>query len=142
VERGRAREKEAGKEFLRSLTSNARLIIAVPSRDRRGRPLPRRTRLQTQGVIEAAMLDACGGATTLRGVGLWRNESGEVVRERIVVVISYLPDLVSPAQVEAVRRCILHMFTAANQESIFAVVNERPFLVRPSDASGANEQAA
>jgi hypothetical protein len=48
--------------------------------------------------IEATLLEVATGTTTFKGFGTWKNGGARPVRERILVVESYMPPKIRRAQ--------------------------------------------
>jgi len=83
-----ATQHHEAEDLVAALLGGARVRVFIPGRDREGRILQSRSYTAS---IEGLLVDVAGGATTISGIGVWRDGRGRVVRERIRVVESYLP---------------------------------------------------
>jgi hypothetical protein len=113
-------------QLARSLKPFALVRVTVPSTDSSRRPLSLE-RLRRE--IEATLLEVATGTTTFRGFGTWRNGGPRPVRERILVVESYMPSRLRPVQSRWIAGALSMIAQRARQDALFVAVNGRPFLL-------------
>jgi len=110
----------------RSLTSHALVQVVVPSADRSRRPVPSQ---RFRRLIEEIFLEVATGTITLQGEGTWMNRGAQPVRERILLVESFLPARMSSVGSRRIARRLSEIAQLADQEALFVAVNGRPFLL-------------
>lgn len=113
-------------QLARSLKPRALVRVTVPSRDRSHRSLPSERILRE---VERALLAVASGTTTFRGHGTWLNGGARPVRERILVVESYLPSTYDSRKSRSIAQRLLEIARWANQDALFVVVDGRPILL-------------
>jgi len=113
-------------QLARSLKPFALVRVTVPSVDRSHRPL---SLSRVRAEIEAILLKVAAGTTSFSGLGTWRNGCARPVRERVLVVESYLPARVDRLQSRGIARALSMVARRARQDALFVVVNGRPFLL-------------
>ncbi len=85
---------------MRTTMLHHRIAVYVPQYDKDGRELANDPVHQA----EQWFADQFGGATSMMATGLFRNEAGVVIRERVTVVYAYVPpDDVTTAQTRVLR---------------------------------------
>ena len=110
----------------RSLKPFALVRVTVPSVDRSHRSLSlERVRKE----IEASLLEVATGTTTFEGLGTWKNGGARPVRERILIVESYMPARLGRVQSRRVASALSLIARRARQDALFVAVNGRPFLL-------------
>lgn len=100
--------------------------VTVPSRDRSHRLL---SSARIQREIEATLLAVASGTTTFNGLGTWRNGGPRPVRERILVVESYMPAIMGRRESRSVAAALALIARRTRQDALFVVVNGRPILL-------------
>lgn len=110
----------------RSLKPLALVRVTVPSRDRSHR-LISSARIRRE--IEATLLSVCTGTTTLKGLGTWRDGGPRPVRERILIVESYMPANLGKRASRSIATGLSRIALRARQDALFVVVNGRPILL-------------
>ncbi len=113
-------------QVARSLKPLALVRVTVPSVDWSRRSLSVE-RLRKE--IEATLLAVATGTTTFKGLGTWKNGGARPVRERILVVESYMPSRLRPVQSRWIVRSLSMIARRARQDALFVAVNGRPFLL-------------
>ena len=112
--------------FAQSLKPFALVRVHVPSVDRSHRPLSSE---RVRREVEASLLEVASGTTTLEGLGTWKNGSAHPVRERILIVESYMPARLAPIQCRRIAASLSAVARRAHQDALFVAVNGRPFLL-------------
>jgi len=113
-------------QLARSLKPLALVRVTVPSRDRSRRSI---SSARIRRDIEATLLAVASGTTTFNGLGTWRNGGPHPVRERILVVESYMPASLGQRDSRRVAAGLSLIARRASQDSLFVVVNGRPILL-------------
>lgn len=122
------RMRQAVDSLSKRLKPHALVRVIVPSHDRFGRSL---TSLQSlRRFVEEGLAKLAGGVTSLSGEGIYHNGHPQSIRERVIVVESYLPARITPGQRRAFRSLIEDLAARAEQEALAVVVDGRLFLVR------------
>jgi hypothetical protein len=101
--------------------------VVVPSVNRSHRPLPSQ---RFRKRIEETLLEVTTGTTTYEGVGAWKNGGARAVRERILIVESYMPARLSTEARRRVANCLAAVACDANQDALFVAIDGRPFLLQ------------
>jgi len=110
----------------RSLKPFALVRVTVPSTDSSSRSLSSE-RLRRD--IEKTLLEVATGTTTFRGFGTWKNGGAHPVREKILVVESYMPSKLRPVQSRWIASALSMIARRARQDALFVAVNGHPFLL-------------
>lgn len=113
-------------QLARSLKPLALVRVTVPSRDRSHRLLSSARILRE---VEAALLAVASGTTTFSGLGTWRNGGTRAVRERILIVESYMPANLGWRESRSVAAGLSSIARRSRQDALFVVVNGRPILL-------------
>ncbi len=113
-------------ELVRSLKPNVLVRVMVPSVDHSLRAL---ASIRFQRQIEKVLLAVATGTTTYRAVGAWRNGGPQPVRERVLIVESYLPARVTKRDRWQIVECLCAVARAAKQDALLVAVDGRPFLL-------------
>ncbi len=113
-------------QLARSLRPHALVRVTVPSRDRSHRSVSSERILRE---IEETLLAVASGTTTFRGQGTWLNGGSQPIRERILVVESYMPAALDRRKSRRVAEKLLQIAHRARQDALFVVANGRPILL-------------
>ncbi len=113
-------------QLARSLKPLALVRVTVPSRDRSHRLL---SSARIRREIEATLLAVASGTTTFNGLGTWLNGGPRPVREKILVVESYMPADLGRRDSRRVAVELSEIARRARQDALFVVVNGRPILL-------------
>jgi len=119
-------------QLARSLKPLALVRVTVPSVDRSHRSVSSE---RVRKEIEEALLEVASGTTTFRGLGTWKNGGARPVRERILVVESYMPAKLGRVKSRRIAKVLSMIAWRARQDALFVVVNGRPFLLPGSYSS-------
>lgn len=98
----------------------------VPSADRSRRPVAVR---YFHKCVELALLGVATGTTTIAAQGAWNSGAGSTVRERVLIVESYLRERLSLAERRHFVAQMKEIAHRAKQEALLVVVDQRAFLV-------------
>ena len=116
-------------------TSPQCFTIYVPNKDKDGQPIS-----DQQALVEEAiglMCEINGGSTAMPPVdGAWKNEQGLVIREKPVVVYSYIAAEAFVAALPRIRKFLHRMGRLTNQGEIAVEYDGRFFHIRRYDAEG------
>lgn len=110
----------------RSLKANALVRVTLPSVDRSHRALGVQRFLRR---VERTFLAVATGTTTYRGLGTWRNGGTHPVRERVLIVESFLPNRLTTADRRQIVECLCAVARDARQDALLVAVDGRPFLL-------------
>lgn len=122
-------------QLARSLRPNALVRVTLPSADRSRRALAVH---RFHRRVERTLLAIASGATTYRGFGAWRNGGTRPVRERVLIVESFLPARLTASDRRQIIQCLCEVARDARQEALLVAVDGRPFFLRPGlGANGA-----
>lgn len=113
-------------QLARSLKPLALVRVTVPSRDRSRRSL---SSARIRQEIEVTLLAVASGTTTFNGLGTWMNGGPRPVREKILVVESYMPANLDRRESRRVATELSLIARRARQDALFVVVNGRPILL-------------
>ena len=117
----------------RSLNPNSLVQVTVPSLDVDTNPIPER---QARGMVEDIFLEACGGATALKGEGVWRNGDAPAVREVVSIVFGHLPDHFSDTARQRFVFRLAAFAVWARQQALLVVVDNKAFFIPGINATG------
>jgi len=113
-------------QLARSLKPLALVRVTVPSVDRSHRSV---SSVRVRREIEATLLAVATGTTTFTGLGTWKNGGTRPIREKILIVESYMPATLDRQKSRRVADKLSLIARRARQEALFVVVNGRPFLL-------------
>jgi len=113
-------------QLARSLKPLAHVRVTVPSSDRSHRSV---SSVRVRREIEATLLAVATGTTTFTGLGTWKNGGTRPVREKILIVESYMPATLDRQKSRRVADELSLIARRARQEALFVVVNGRPFFL-------------
>ena len=113
-------------QLARSLRPLALVRVTVPSVDRSHRSV---SSVRVRREIEATLLAVATGTTTFTGLGTWKNGGTRPIREKILIVESYMPATLDRQKSRRVADELSLIARRARQEVLFVVVNGRPFLL-------------
>ena len=120
-------------QLARSLKPFALVRVTVPSVDRFHRALSSQ---RVRREVEATLLEVATGTTTFSGLGTWKNGGALPVREKVLVVESYMPAKLGRGQSRGIARALSMIARRARQDALFVAVNGRPFLLLGNWAAG------
>jgi hypothetical protein len=112
--------------FARSLKPNVLVRVMVPSVDRSNRVL---TRHRFRQRVEESFLAVASGITSYPGVGVWRNGGTRSLRERVLIVESYMPRRLSGSARIRLAQGLESVARDANQDALLVAVDGRLFLI-------------
>lgn len=127
--RGKRRGSEmsdSAARLARNLKPDVLVRVMVPSVDHRDRVLACR---QFRQRIEESLLAVASGITSYQGVGVWRNGGTRPLRERVLIVESYMPPRLSKRARGRLAECLAKVARDANQDALLVAVDGRPFLI-------------
>lgn len=111
-------------ELQMALGSAEHLRVFLPVQDQLGRAFPTRDSLHA---IRDTLLPIAGGATVTNAVGSWIEPTGPVTHERIRVLESYLPNLLTAADITRILEVLWRLLRVTRQESVAVAVDGRLF---------------
>jgi hypothetical protein len=123
---GRPEMPTPADQLARSLKPLALVRVTVPSVDRSHRSV---SSVRVRREIEATLLAVATGTTTFTGLGTWKNGGTRPIREKILIVESYMPATLDRQKSRRVADELSLIARRARQEALFVVVNGRPFLL-------------
>lgn len=109
-------------QLAQSLKPLALVRVMVPSVDRSHRSLSSE---RVRREIVASLLEVATGTTTFKGLSAWKNGGTRPVRERFLVVESYMQPILAREQSCGIASALSLI---AKQDALFVAVNGHPFL--------------
>ena len=128
---------QSADQLARSLKPFALVRVTVPSVDSSSRSLSSE-RLRRE--VERTLLEVATGTSTFRGFGTWKNGGARPVRERILVVESYMPSKLRRVQSRWIATALAMIARRARQDALFVAVNGHPFLLPGKLSSRGREE--
>ena len=122
-----------GKQLGVSKSESNLLVLYIPSADREGRALGKRTQMKWVRRALKALGTSLGGATAFpRGHGVWRDDDrgGELVWDRPVVVQCYTNEEALEQRSGEIRRFLVALGTQTNQGAVGFVIDRDYYEIR------------